>query len=923
MLPKKKSMIIPIIYGVFLVLIILLALHCAVVCEDVSQMIESGEIVREQLLLAFFELFFYRMENSLFSISFNRYTRYCLLYGAIAWIIMIIAIESNRKNYIHGKEFGTSKWGTLNTIKDLFASSIEAEEIKRAKRMRIPFGRWLVKSKLFKQCEKSGEIILKVKLEELKVQEKIQKKNGTADKKLYKEKQEEIKREVEETVALAKRQAWKPAQLEADCKSYLQEIEASSVITDAEKEHRKDLVKQEYNNKLKTFYNYSERIAEIKAKYKDADMLFTKTERISFYNWVLNQNTLIMGGSGSGKTRGFVLPNILQAHSSYIVTDPKGEILEKSGYFLSQIKGYKIRCLNIDDMAQSDGYNPFVYIHPERDEYEKRVYSLIETLIVNTKADEKQHGNDPFWEQAERLFLQAIFFFTVDGFVPEERNMNTVLDLIAMLKVEEDGDKMDSDLDIYVRVFAERFGKNHIGVQQYNEFRTKASGKTAKSVIITSVARLAPFRIPAIQRIFSYDSMHLELVGEEKTAIFISVPPTETAYNFIPGMLFTQLFQELQYCATQKHKREGQRLPVPCRFILDEFATTCKIPNFVRILAYARSLGIGIAPIIQSLEQIKNMYEKEWGVIIDNCNTLLYLGSINHMDTLEYMSKLLGKATFDKQTTGRTRGHSGSSSKNEDVVGRELQDASDVRKLKKQNCYLIVGGRDPFYSEKYDYTSHPNYIFTSDANKAYSFHYKPESAPEKGKKEVEEPAHREDEQVDTPMLSENAFVEIKPIIVDESTTNQLGRLTKTAATLVPIPDELMTVNDGENTAEEVNQKTLEELIGEEEAERKKAKLTVSDETQAYLDNLRNERIRIEENLLQTVNRLGRTYRNLVPIPDELLKVEDGEDASEIDEKALGFIMDDEEQTSAEELEDVLADAGAILSDFDDLSELDA
>lgn len=918
--PKKKSMINPIIYGVCLVLAIFLAIHGALVFESVKQMVEMGEIAKNQQVLTFVSLIFERIEDSPFSISYNQYTPTSLLYCIFAWLIVVLMIENSKKNYIRGKEFGTSKWGTLATIRDLFASSIEAAEIKRAKRMRTPLGKWREKSKLFKQCEKNGRIIQKAKLEELKYQEKTRKQNHSDDKKLYREQQEEIRREVRESVELDKRRVWEPYRLKADYESHLQEINESPSLADDEKRQRVAQAKKDYDNELRDFYSYPKRVAKIKEKYKDADMLFTRTERISFHNWMVNQNTLILGGSGSGKTRGFVMPNVLQAHSSYVITDPKGEILEKAGYFLSEVKGYKIRVLNLNKKTESDGYNPFIYIHPEREGYEERVLSLIETIIINTDGGEKKGGSDPFWDKAERLFLQAIFFFVTDGFVPEERNMNTVLKLIRMLQIAEEEDNMNSDLDVFVRIFTEKYGEEHIGVQQYREFREKASGKTAKSIVISAVARLAPFRTSAVQKIFSYDSMHLDLVGEEKTAVFVVVPPTDPTFNFIAGMLFTQLFQELEYCATQKYKHKGQRLKVPVRFILDEFANTATIPNFVKILAYARSFGIGITPILQSLEQIKNMYKDEWGVIVDNCNTLLYLGSITHMDTLEYMSKLLGKGTFDKRTTGRTRGRSGSSSQNFDVIGRELMDSSEIRKLPKKDCLFIVGGRDPFYSEKYDYTSHPNYRFTSDANKEYSFHYKPEQPPEKKQKEVEEIPHREEAAVLTP--SDNAYVEIKPIVTDTSPTNQLARVTKQATTLGIISDEEIAVEDGEDITEEINEKTFLALVDEEEVARQEAKLTVSEETQAYLNKLRDERIRVEESLIQTVNRLGRTYRTLEPISNEELSVEDGEEAFEVDEKALAFVMDDDSQASAVELEDVLADAGAILSGFGDISESD-
>jgi hypothetical protein len=304
--------------------------------------------------------------------------------------------------------------------------------------------------------------------------------------------------------------------------------------------------------------------------------------------------------------------------------------------------------------------------------------------------------------------------------------MNTVLDLMSWLQLEEEQDEKNSDLDLFFGAFADRFGSDHIAVQQYREFRDKASGKTAKSIVISASARLSPFRISEVKRIFSRDSMCLDMVGEEKTAVFVVVPPTNVTFNFIAGMLFTQLFQELNHCALNKHKHDGQRLPVPCRFILDEFANTCKIPNFVQILAYARSLGVGITTILQSLEQIKNLYKDEWGVIVDNSNTLLYLGAVTHMDTLEYISKLLGKGTFDKSNYSRTRGRQGSSSTSTDKIGRELLDPAEIRKMKKSMCLFFVGGKNPYYSQKIDMRRHKNYKYTADANKENIYTYKPE-----------------------------------------------------------------------------------------------------------------------------------------------------------------------------------------------------
>lgn len=924
MQPKKKNTTDPIIYGICLVIVLYLALHGAIVYETVAQLMKAGEIEESQQILTFIEILSERLAVKPFSFRFNQYTKDWVTYGGFGWLIVVLSIVNNRKDFIHKKEFGTAKWGTLADIRDLFASSIEAEEIKKARETRNPIGRWKVRSNVYKQCEKDGEALLKLRLKELDEAEEARKVEGTADKKLYQEAKAEIKKEVEETVALAKRHAWYPDQLKADLEVRLQQIDETPVFSDEEKVSQRKIAKQEYEKKLSDFYNNVKRIEKIKAKYKDADMLFTKTERISFYNWKLNQNTLILGGSGSGKTRGYVMPNVLQAHSSYIITDPKGEILEKAGYFLEKVKGYKIRVLNLDEKTQSDGYNPFTYIHPERAGYEERVLSLIETIIINTDGGEKKGGSDPFWDKAERLFLQAVFFFTTDGFVPEERNMNTVLKLITMLDIAEEEDKMNSDLDVFARIFAARYGEEHIGVQQYKEFRGKASGKTAKSIVISAVARLAPFRTSAVKKIFSYDSMHLDMVGEEKTAIFVVVPPTDSSFNFIAGMLFTQLFQELQYCATQVHKHHGQRLPVPCRFILDEFANTCTIPNFVKILAYARSFGIGITPILQSLEQIKNMYKEEWGVIVDNCNTLLYLGSITHMDTLEYMSKLIGKGTFDKKTTGVTKGRTGSSSQNLDVVGRELMLPDEIRKLSKKDCLFIVGGRNPFYSEKYEYTDHPNYRFTSDANKEFSYHYTPAQPPEIRQANNEEVESAGREVVPEILPNEEAKIDKKEIEVETDPKKQLLYMTQNATSLEIIPDEELMVDEGEGT-KEVETKTLRELVGEAEAAKEAAKVAVSEETKAFIESQRQDKIRLEESLLKTVNRLGRTLRTLEIIPDEDLIVDEGEGTKAIDDQVAEFIMNDEEMLSQEELNDILEDSVELLAELAnslDLSELE-
>ena len=845
--PKKQSKGKYMIASIGLVIILMFSFSIGMAMTKKSEVEINKGIKTEGIdsINLFLECLNTQIEKEPLNIEWNQYVKKSIMWGGFLWFLICASYFNSKKNYIAGKEYGTAEWGTQKDIKDLFASTLMEKEIKQAKRVRGVIGRWLELRNLKKTCRKNSyeiKLVEMKKLEEWKAQNiprfkifsRKQRQSRKDLKKEYIDRKNEIKQVAKKRNIDTLKEAWKPyaikdkynMEIESIDRKYTEKIE---IITEVDKEAAEQKAKKYYKNELKSFYSGKKNIQKIKNKYENADALFTKTERISIHNYILNNNTIILGGSGSGKTRGFVMPNILQAHSSFVITDPKGEILEKSGYFLETIKGYKIHVLNLDDKSKSDGYNPFAYIHPEREGYEERVLMLIEAIIINTDGGEKKGGSDPFWDKAERLFLQAIFFFTCDGFIAEEQNMNTVLSLIGMLKIEEDDDSYDSELDGFVEVFKESYGEDHIGVQQYKEFREKASGKTAKSIVISAVARLAPFRTSAIKRIFSYDTMQLDRLGEEKTAVFVVVPPTDTTFNFIAGMLFTQMFQELQYCATQVHKHDGQKLPVPVRFILDEFANTCTIPQFVKILAYARSFGIGIVPILQSLEQIKNMYKDEWGVVVDNCNTLLYLGSIAHMDTLEYMSKLLGKGTFDKKTTGISKGKSGSSSQNFDVIGRDLMDTAEIRKLPKSKCLFIVGGRNPFYSDKYDYANHPNYKYTSDGNKSYSYEYEPQKPvekPNKDKKVSNDYEENKQERINArvKLIKEDIISEVDEIKMSFGVSNILSKMGESFEYLEPISEELLAVDDGTTFSEE------ELLLLEFEAEMEDRKK----------DNIRNE-----------------------------------------------------------------------------------
>lgn len=615
-----------------------------------------------------------------------------------------------------------------------------------------------------------------------------------------------------------------------------------------------------------------------KKKYYYSDRLFTKTEKICMHNFELNNNTLIIGGSGSGKSRGYVLPNLLQANSSVIITDPKGELVGKVGYFLTKIAGYKLRILELGDYKErSDSFNPLYYIHPERADWEERVLSLIDALIANTDGGEEQKGSDPFWGKAERLFLQAIIFAVVTAFKPEEQNFNTCVELIHWLEIEEERDDKNSRLDAFFRKFKERYGENHIAVHQFDEFRSKASGKTAKSIVISAVARLAPMKIPVIQRILGRDDMQLDMVGEEKTAIFVVKPPTVHSCDFIAGMFFTILFQELNYCATIKYKKE-QRLPVPVHFYLDEYANTCRIGGMVEIISYARSLGVGITIVLQSRQQIEDIHEKQWQTIVDTTNTFLYLGGIRSPETLEWISKLLGKGTFEKKSTSRTRGRQGSSSTSFDKIGRELLDAAEIQKLKKDKCLFFISGYDPYMSIKYKYESHPNYKYTSDANKEYFFEYVPRylterkvQGTEQEKAEVDEQAKREEwleREIDSIVYSN-----LPSIDTDVDIETEVQKLKANLPRLTIIADAFEgEVKAIEETLEDRNSEVLNDILNDAASAARKEKEDSDDINSAIADIMYANIMAIDtqpEKAAETIIALAENKNNIVDYADSI------------------------------------------------------
>lgn len=870
MKPKKKQIDNLILYGISFLLIVYLTLHSAICYSEVKD--------NSPWLMPFLQALGDRIDASPFRFQTNQYTSKFLAWSCFGWFLIVTAIENGRKNYIHGKEFGTSRWGTRKEIQDLFSDTILLKELRKAKKLKHFWGRFLIAKQIQRYHKKVKTIVVQQQLLPLKDELK----KGIIKKKEYEKQKKQICIEEEKQMRNTMELEWEPFLWKREMKNETENMSAN----------QKRKVKKMYTRKIREFgkKHYKEQVEQLNNKLKNADIILSKTEKICVYSLEINMNMILLGGSGAGKTRGYFLSNILQLASagngkgglSFAITDPKGEILEKTGYYLEHIQHYKIRVLNLDNMEESDGLNPFHYIHPERPGYEENILNLVETIIINTESDEaKNRTGDPFWDKAEKMFLQSMFFFVSDGFCEEERNTETLLKLIAMLHLEEEDDEKNSQLDYFVDIFARKFGEDHIGVQIFREFRNKATGKMAQSIVMSALVRLTPFRTPAVRRILEKDDMELEQIGEEKMAVFVIVPPTNSTYNFIAGILFTLLFQEIQYCATQIHKHDGQKLPVRCQFFLDEHANTCKIPNIQKITAYGRSFGLGITFGIQSLEQLKNMYKESWGTLMDNCSTLLFLGSISHLDTLKYMSELLAKATYDKKTTGRTRGRQGSSSRNEDVVGRELMDVSDLRKLEKKDCIIVISGRNPFYSEKFDYTSHPAYVFTSDANKAYSYYYIPER---------EKSPHGEEkmEVKDQAAQTEIEYDSIKITMPN----NDLVEISKQIQSYYPLMDSDLFIDSTE-------QESFFNFIKEEEEEEKRTHkiIKASKETLQFIDDQKKKNaitIEPDEDLEKVVEQLQKVETGIRPISDQELDAEyetfDLEWEEEADEEFLARLQ---------------------------------
>ena len=444
------------------------------------------------------------------------------------------------------------------------------------------------------------------------------------------------------------------------------------------------------------------------------NVLLTQTERLMMSNRpkdpknARNKNILVIGGSGSGKTRFFAKPNIMQLHSSYVITDPKGSLICEVGQLLQRAK-YRIKVLNTINFSKSMHYNPFAYLRSEKD-----ILKLVNTIIVNTKGEGAQSAED-FWVKSERLFYSALIGYIFYEAPEEEKNFTTMLDMINASEAKEDDSEFQSPVDLMFARLEEK-DPEHFAVRQYKKFLLSA-GKTRASILVSCGARLAPFDIRELRELMEYDEMELDTLGDRKTAMFLIMSDTDSTFNFVITILQAQLFNLLCDKADDVY---GGRLPVHVRCILDEFANIGQIPQFDKLIATIRSREISASIILQSQSQLKAIYRDNADTIVGNCDTMLFLGG-KEKTTLKEISEILGKETIDSFNTSENRGKEISHGLNYQKLGKELMTQDEIATMDGGMCILQVRGIRPFFSKKYDITKHPNYKYLSDADKKNAF----------------------------------------------------------------------------------------------------------------------------------------------------------------------------------------------------------
>ena len=439
------------------------------------------------------------------------------------------------------------------------------------------------------------------------------------------------------------------------------------------------------------------------------NVILSQSERLTMNSrpkepkYARNKNTLVVGGSGSGKTRFFIKPNILQMHSSYVITDPKGTVVNEVGNALLK-NGYRMKIFNTINFKKSMHYNPFSYVHDEKD-----ILKLVTTLIANTKGEGK--GGDEFWEKAEKLLYSALIGYIHYEAPEEEQNFTTLLEMINAMEVREDDEEFKNPVDLMFEELAER-DPDHFAVRQYAKYKLSA-GKTAKSILVSCGARLAPFDIKELREITAYDELELDTLGDKKTALFLIMSDTDATFNFLISMVYTQLFNLLCEKADDVY---GGRLPVHVRCLIDEAANIGQIPNLEKLMATIRSREISAALVLQAKSQLKAIYKDNADTIIGNCDSQIFLGG-SEQTTLKDLNSTLGKETIDMYNTGETRGTSQSYNMNYQKLGHDLMSIDELAVMDGGKCIVQIRGVRPFLSSKYDLTQHPKYYLTADADK--------------------------------------------------------------------------------------------------------------------------------------------------------------------------------------------------------------
>lgn len=449
---------------------------------------------------------------------------------------------------------------------------------------------------------------------------------------------------------------------------------------------------------------------------KDNNMIFTQTEKMSINTrkTMRNNNVLVIGGSGSGKTRFCVKPNLMQLHSSYVITDPKGSLIGECGKMFEDA-GYKIKSLNLLDFSKSNKYNPFKYIRSEKD-----ILQLADMIIKNCGG---KNEKEDFWIKAERLLYQALIAYVHFELSPELQNFSSLLKILNAMEVREEDEGFENVVDYLFKDVEADKNKNQYCVLQYKKFK-QAAGKTAKSILISCGVRLSPFDVKEVRELTEKDEMDLASIGTEKTAVFIVTDDTSSTFNFLAAMFYSQLFNTLcNFADTNEECRmRGNRLPVHVRCMLDEFANIGQIPDFEKLIATIRSREISATIILQNMAQLEALYDKNAGTIVGNCDTMLFLGS-GEDKTMKSISEKVGKTTIDYKGTSTQKGQYGSYTVNDQIIGRELLTPAEVGLLPNDECLLFIRGVKPFKSKKFDITKHKRYKFLSDSNSKNYFKF--------------------------------------------------------------------------------------------------------------------------------------------------------------------------------------------------------